>query len=224
MALHADLQSSLRNEGDRQVIDHPLLQRDPYHPADDDVINDEYEANKENVDYQKGEKDWDSFIEGHVPAHRLHVFLEMAHTLADEDYASLFASTWCHSDNVYKYENDIIKMFGDRKPDPEHLMKPHESEAFRALPEEVEIFRGYGADRPCRKLGMSWTTSRDSAEFLARHYHGDQPHVVRGRCNKSKIIGYFLRRKESEALINPVDVDVLDDKILPPLTCQDNLL
>jgi hypothetical protein len=210
MALHPDLQGSLApGEHGEQVIDHPLLYWPAYMPDHDQAASDAYASKLEEAKFLREVQGWMSYIDVHSERHRLQVWSGLAPELNDEQYASLFAHTWCDSNHVYLTEPDVLARLLARPPAAEYLMNPDEREAFAALPEEIPVFRGYGANRSKRRLGMSWSSDKGEAMRMAYDYHGDDPCVVAGQCHKADVLAYFLRRKEFEILIDPQRVEVL---------------
>jgi hypothetical protein len=212
VALRPDLQGSLVADGHgEQAIDHPLLYWPGYTPDHDEAANEAYASKLEEAKFLRELQEWMSYIDVHSERHRLRVWSDLAPELNDEQYASLLAHTWCESNHVYLAEPDVLARLLARPPATEYLMNPDEREAFAALPEEIPVFRGYGADRPGRRLGMSWSSDNGEAMRMAYDYHGDDPCVVTGRCHKADVLAYFLRRKEFEILIDPQRVEVLSE-------------
>jgi hypothetical protein len=218
MALHADLAASLAtNEHGEQEIDHPLLYLPGYTPDQEEAANQQYADNREQAEFLHQQQDWLSYIDAHSLRHRLDVWRQLAPQLNDEQYSSLFTHTWCESNHVYLAEPGVLEQLLERTPVQQHLMNPDELAALAALPETITIFRGYGANRPERRLGMSWSTDEGEAMRMAYDYHGDAPCVVTGQCHKADVLAYFLRRKEFEILIDPERVEVLSQPGDEPL-------
>lgn len=107
-------------------------------------------------------------------------------------------------------------MLLNRAPQPEFMMREDERQAYEALPDRIELFRGYGADHPERSAGLSWSTDRNEAIRMAYDYHGAAPCLVTGACDKKDALGYFLRRHEFEILIDPNRVTLVSDVPLSP--------
>lgn len=89
------------------------------------------------------------------------------------------------------------------------LLKPHpfmdraHQEAFAALPEQVQVFRGCSLRRI---RGVSWTTERDIAEGFARGHRGipvPDAVVASPVAHKHAIFAFFTDREESDVLLDP---------------------
>jgi hypothetical protein len=216
MTLRPELRDCVRIENEERVVDHPFLRVPGYTPDQDDQINESFDQKREEIEYARGQSDWLSFIELHSELHRLKAFCDLAKELCDDQYSSLFAHAWCESNYAYTSEPEILELVRSRPPAMAAMMRSDEQEAFRLLPDRIAVFRGYGGDHPDRRLGLSWTTSREEAMHHAYDSHGNLPRVISGACAKATVIAHFLRRKECEILINPAAVDVSTDEPLPP--------
>lgn len=215
MTLNPDLRDSVRDDGDEQIIDHPFMRVPGYTPDQDDQINEAFVQKKNAIEYARKQADWPSLIELYSEHSRLSAFVEFSETLDDASYASLFSSAWCESNHIYISETQILATL-KQLPPSNAIMRDDERKALDALPNKITVYRGYGADRPERKLGMSWSTVRDEAIRMAYDYHCNSPRVLTGTCAKADVIAHFLRRKEYEILVDPGQVDVTDNEELPP--------
>jgi hypothetical protein len=105
-------------------------------------------------------------------------------------------------------------------------MSEEERKAFEALPDPVQVFRGFHRDGGER--GFSWTTDREMAEWFAQVFNrgpkwyrrpgsepdapllwgdpGGVPRVASGTVAKRDVLAYLLEREESEVLTLPEQV------------------
>ncbi len=66
-------------------------------------------------------------------------------------------------------------------------MTKEELKIFNSLPDEFTIYRGVGHKR---KKGLSWTLSKDTAEWFMNRYEGKNNHVLTAKV-KRKLSGIF---------------------------------
>lgn len=124
--------------------------------------------------------------------------------LTREDYSVILADAWSYCDQP-NYDPNLPKsrllaMF--RAADPKLLMNDSEREMFGKLDDTVTVYRGVRSARSDGLNAMSWTLSRETAEWFASRY-GRQGKVYEARIEKQHILALFLDKNESEVVLNP---------------------
>lgn len=51
-------------------------------------------------------------------------------------------------------------------------MQPEDRAFYDALPDEIEVWRGWHSGNPVGSLGLSWSTDRAVAVWFARRFEG----------------------------------------------------
>lgn len=132
-------------------------------------------------------------------------FLEYAVPfLSEQDAAQLLAWTWTSSEapncNPNLSKAKALKLF--RAIDPAKLMDEEEYERFRSLDDVVTVYRGVTSYNAKNVKALSWTLSRNTAEWFA-HRYGEQGTVYEAQIQKEHIHALFLRRNEFEVIVDP---------------------
>lgn len=111
--------------------------------------------------------------------------------LRKKDFAELLKDAWIISENPNDDINVpiciIIKWF--KEADKKSLMTKEELKIFNSLPDEFTIYRGVGHKR--KEKGLSWTLSKDTAEWFMNRYEGKNNHVLTAKVKK-KIVWHIL--------------------------------
>lgn len=68
-------------------------------------------------------------------------------------------------------------------------MTKEELKIFNSLPDEFTIYRGVGHKR--KEKGLSWTLSKDTAEWFMNRYEGKDNHILTAKVKK-KIVWHIL--------------------------------
>ena len=98
---------------------------------------------------------------------------------------------------------DVIDALNDN---PANLMNDEDYEKYLKLPDTMTIYRGCsmeewedGGECP---LGVSWSLDKNTAEFFAYRYGGEDMCVVEAVVSKDCVRYYTNARGEQEVLIN----------------------
>lgn len=111
-----------------------------------------------------------------APEDRLPAFEAMAPAMSDEDYWQYLGVLWVFHDRVHDRLARWRRLFRSPRPAREHLMREHERERFRALPERLTVYRGFcvhGGEN-----GISWADSYDFALAFAERWAANFAHVA----------------------------------------------
>lgn len=148
-------------------------------------------------------------------ADRLDVYLdEYIDRVPYDDHLRLIVRIWTDTESVYENQDRWDDLWEEIARGRERaraageptdwtdglLMTPEELKVFEALPDPVEIHRGYrGADWD----GHSWTLSREKAEWFARRYEMiyGAGRVASGKVPRSGVVAYLNDRQEDEIIV-----------------------
>lgn len=137
---------------------------------------------------------------------RLGILMDMQWSVEWGDWLTLLGEEWSSCDDHAAYLDSLLEdgPFADVWEFPElgrrFLMTAEELEAFEALPDTFEVWRGCYANN---KWGLSWSMGRAvAARFPRQHrYQQDgQPLLVRARVAKAKVLALKLDREEAEVI------------------------
>ncbi len=102
-------------------------------------------------------------------------------------------------------------------PKRQHMTSEKDRGVLAALPAQVQIWRGFGADcgdiSPDDALGgHSWSLSKDVASRFARRFArpSGRPGLARATISKDNIIALLLERGEEEVVCLPEDIDEIE--------------
>ncbi len=124
--------------------------------------------------------------------------------LSQEDYTHILGSAWVMCEAPHNDPNlgvsKLIAMF--EKADPALLMDEDEYAAYQAMEDTVTVYRGVTPHNAKNIRALSWTTSRETAEWFA-HRFGEEGTVYEAQIDKAHIFAYLSDRSEAEVILNP---------------------
>lgn len=125
----------------------------------------------------------------------LSIFLKENKNLSNEKYWELLRTVWIICGSV---ENaDLFrKLMRSSRKEKYYFSTPEEAKFLRELPEQFEIFR---ATNNIKDNGLSWTLSKDYAEWYKTAYQKDK--VTSQVISKKQIFAYIERNLESEVVV-----------------------
>lgn len=125
-------------------------------------------------------------------------------SLSEQDAASLLSQAWIMTESPNTDPNltkrELLSLF--RSVDPQKLMDKEEYEVFCGLDDVVTVYRGVASHNAKNVRALSWTLSRDIAEWFA-HRYGEQGAVYVAQIQKEYICAVFLGRGEEEVILDP---------------------
>jgi hypothetical protein len=133
--------------------------------------------------------------------YRLHGFLQIMHHLDDKNYWELLGSIWSDSENIWQNFKVWLKLLADDRPGKEHFMDAEEREALAKLPDVLVVHRGYVKGK--NKNGLSYTLSKEKAEWFAKRFSNGNPAVCTRRVKKTDVLAYLTGRGEDEIVLKP---------------------
>lgn len=133
----------------------------------------------------------------------LPAFFKLTYRFLDpDDYSEALADVWTFVEfpntDINVSHKDFIKFFKMAQKDK--LMDSDEYNIYKNLPEEITVYRGTGDDAKYFH-GLSWTLDYEKAKWFATRW-GNKGRIYKGTIRKDDILAYFLRRDESEAVID----------------------
>jgi hypothetical protein len=177
-------------------IRHPLVYQVPL--WSNGSANRMFLQKKAEVKIALKEKAWNRFVFLHERPYRLNAFLEIQDQLTDTQYWRLLADTWIDTENAWQNRAKWRKLFDSERPSSNYLMNETEDNAMRSLPEKVTIYRGSSFNN---EKGLSWTLSKEKAEFFAQRFAQRRGKVYEQEVSKDQILALFFGRGESEVIL-----------------------
>lgn len=144
---------------------------------------------------------------------KLRFLLKYKEQIPPYEYGSMLYDAYVHSYQGLQHLSlaEILSLFD--YPDLSYLGSADTS-VVDHLNDPLTVYRGY--HQASRKLRASWTTDEYNASYFALLWHkegGDEPRIVKGQIDKSKVIVFIS--KESEVIVNPEDVVITNDYPVP---------
>jgi hypothetical protein len=121
-------------------------------------------------------------------------------------YWEALGEVWTDIEAPWPNRDIFLDLFRNDRPKRERMMKKGEHKAFAKLPKTITVYRGFIGRRG---RGLSWTTSREKAIWFAKRFaevNEGTSQVMTGVVNKSDVLAFFTRRKESEIVVDPAMV------------------
>ena len=134
--------------------------------------------------------------------------------LSKKDFATGLQAAWVDGEGTnynpgYTIE-ELLSWF--KRADKPLLMDKKEYKKYIGLPETVQLYRGMGRHH---NLGISWTSSKEKAEWFAKRY-SQQGYLANIVVPRSCILAFFERENEYIVDIASPDIDIknLREKII----------
>ena len=132
--------------------------------------------------------------------------------LSKQKYWEVVRWLWTDTENVYEHFVPWMALILDHDTKDIRLMMDKEDrETFDSLPEEFTVYRGGEHEH------MSWTLSKEKAEWFRDRYEGlRECKLFEKRIKKDEVLSYINARNEEEIILRPsLDcfVDYLIDEV-----------
>lgn len=198
---------------DFRALRHPLVFFVPYSEHINKQANLMLKTKQELLANAVSDGDAQGYVFIHERPYRLDAFREwvMNNKVKDKDYWELLASIWIDTENYWQNRDTWLEVFGAHRRRQEFFMDRDERREYEVLPDSVTVFRG--TSHLESKRGLSWTLDENKALWFAKRFAGDkEPWLVTGKVRKEDVIGLLNGRGESEIVVLPWCVEVIDEK------------
>ena len=119
--------------------------------------------------------------------------------LSREKYWEVVRWLWTDTENVYEHFVPWMALILDH--DTKHIrlmMDKEDRETFDSLPDEFTVYRGGEHEH------MSWTLSKEKAEWFRDRYEGlRECKLFEKRIKKDEVLAYINARNEEEIILRP---------------------
>ena len=121
--------------------------------------------------------------------------------LIKKERSEIMHEVWISVENINGNINvsqmEILKML--RKCNPKYLMGQDNFKVYENLPDTFTVYRGLQEN--AQEDGLSWTLSKDVAEWFASRFENDGE-IIERKIYKSEVIAYFNDRDEEEIVLD----------------------
>lgn len=206
--LHPELDAHLENKDGMVMVRHPLIYSVPHSDMLNALLNVRFGLIKDKLEKYKQREDHAAIVMLHERPYRLEAFINyVVDQVQPTKYWQILGEVYTDSENIFQnYETWEELLFTNApKAKPKAFMQVDNYKLFKALPDTVQVFRGTQNDV---WRGFSWTLNEDKAQWFANRNRSrvSEPMVTAGKVKKSKILGYFDGRNESEVVCHFNDV------------------
>lgn len=177
-------------------VKHPLVFGSAAVPGH---LNRQLEHKKQALITALAKSDWHSYIWLHERPYRLPTLWELCQKrVTMKSFHELLIDVWQDTEMPHQFGNLPCKLFKlatqcitDDKP------------AWNALPDILTIYRGGYAH------GISWTTSKKTADWFARRFYNPEHFLWTARIAKHRCFAYITSRGEAEVVVEWKRLNVL---------------
>lgn len=121
--------------------------------------------------------------------------------LTKKERSEIMHEVWISVENINNNVNvsqmEILKML--RKCNPKYLMGQENYGVYENLPDTFTVNRGLQEN--AQEDGLSWTLSKDVAEWFASRFENDGE-IIEKIVHKTEVIAYFNDRDEEEIVLD----------------------
>jgi len=162
------------------------------------------------------EKDVDAYLMMIERPYRIPEFiawcLDERNKLSKKKYWEIIRWLWTDTENVYEHFNEWLALLLDfDTKEVRKMMDKEDKKTFDSLPDEFTVYRGGEHEH------MSWTLSKEKAEWFRDRYEGlRECKLFEKRIKKDEVLSYINARNEEEIILRPsLDcfVDYLIDEV-----------
>jgi len=210
-----ELENSLVNSEDMEfgpMVDHPLVRQLVYTPAQNLYLNKLFRGKQKNLKEYIQNKKWDKVIWLHERPWRAWAFIQFSPYMKPAEYWKNLSDVWIDTELPHLHKNMWLDLFNANIKQKRKLMSAKERQVIQDLPKKVTIYRGYD-DKMENLMGISWTLSEEKANWFATRFQFEvEPRIAEGQCEKSSILAYFERSGEKEIVIDPININITDNR------------
>lgn len=121
--------------------------------------------------------------------------------LSRKERSEIMHEVWISVENINNNVNvsqmETLKML--RKCNQKYLMGQENYEVYENLPDTFTVYRGLQEN--AQEDGLSWTLSKDVAEWFASRFENDGE-IIEKMVHKTEVIAYFNDRDEEEIVLD----------------------
>ena len=195
------------------IVDHPLVRLILYTPDQNEYLNDVFKKKQRDLKKSIKNKKWDYVLMLHERPWRAWAFTQFAPYMKPVEYWKNLSSIWIDTEFPHIHKDMWLDFFNANVKQKRKLMSSKERQVIQDLPKKVTIYRGYDDGMENALMGISWTLSEKKANWFATRFEVEaDPRVAEGQCEKSSILAYLSQRDEEEIIINPMDINIMDNK------------
>lgn len=200
--LHKDLQPFVGKSvlGAGKSLHHPLVIQPLLEGPLIDHTNKLYLQKLEQLAQAINTKKYDQYIWLHERPYRIEAFMRIEKNLKDPEYWRLLGQVYIDSENIHEFKDEWIKLLSSRRMGSQAIMRPEDFSIYTALGNTIKIYRGFR--HISFKKGISWTLSKEKAQWFASRFGGTGK-VTSKVVRKFDILGYLDGRGEQEILLRP---------------------
>lgn len=126
----------------------------------------------------------------------------------EDDFAKALLQAWTDSENIWQNYDQWIELLNLHSIDWMDYVEKVDREAFDALPDVVDVYRGGRIE--WEDTPLSWTTDRERAKWFARRFGKEEDaNLIKATTEKKHIHFYTNGRNESEVVVDPEHIKVL---------------
>ena len=138
--------------------------------------------------------------------------LDKRNKLSKKKYWEIIRWLWTDTENVYEHFNEWLALLLDfDTKDVRKMMDKEDKKTFDSLPDDFMVYRGGEHEH------MSWTLSKEKAEWFRDRYKGLRDcKLFEKRIKKDEVLAYINARGEEEIILRPsLDCffDYLNDEV-----------
>lgn len=203
-ALLPELEPYMRQGPMGPMLHHPLAIEIMVPPGRCGLINYRHRMKSERVAKLLEERNFQSYIGLHERPYRMDALrraIDDYAFAAEPDFWEAVLWVWSDSENIWENLEEWQEVWaesGSAIP----ALEADDRAAYEALPDEVEIWRGIDASVG-NPEGLSWSLSREKAEWFANRWKPADPAVYRAGVRKADILAVLLGRGEQEVVVFP---------------------
>ena len=148
------------------------------------------------------EKDVDAFLMMIERPYRIPEFiawcLDKRNKLSKKKYWEVIRWLWTDTENVYEHFKEWLALLVDfDTKEVRKMMDKGDKKTFDSLPNYFMVFRGGEHEN------MSWTLSKEKAEWFQNRYSHKDAQLFRRMVKKSDVLAYINARNEEEIILRP---------------------
>lgn len=179
------------------ILQHPLVYSVPYCEQMNAYLNISLKIKKEELKKAIDEKEWSSALVLYERPCRIQAFCNLANLMDKKSLIAEFSWVWTDSENIWQNQELIDKVIELLGKDIRKVMSKKDKKVFDNLPGKVMIYRGCNKEN---ENGMSWTLSKEKANWFAKRIRKDGKVLSKEVC-KEDILFYTNGRSEQEVVL-----------------------